>query len=523
MSRIAIWVNDNAQDSLVRYAITGTNGKTTIVYVIESILNLMQRKAGIMGTAQNRAGDLNLTSWLTTPESPDIQAIIAKMKNAKITDLAMEVSSHALEDNRVYGMHYDVAGFTNLSHDHLDYHKNIDAYFNSKAKLFTPEHAKCGVVNIDDEFGQRIADSSEIECVTLGEDADKDPDYLIENIVYSSESRGFLDESESSYSNTFKSSFYLTQKEGKRLFVATNLLGDFNKFNVSMAIVMVSQVLGFENVASVLSEEIGSKGVFSVEVPGRMQIVAPKAGQVVVQGEQGVEGVPTPTAQGATQVSTKGKNNKRNQKFPTVIVDYAHNPSALRNLLEAAENLLETAGAPSKGQDATPSRVILVFGAPGKRDVEKRPIMGEIAVELADVVFVTDDEPHNDDPSEIRADIIKGMPTNIISQLGDTCDDDIVTVNATFDSATPDFESEDFEGDDFEDDSADVLASAVYEVSPRKTAIEEAILMSSASDVVLLAGRGHETTQEIDGKIIELDDRKVALSALEEWIDKHND
>jgi UDP-N-acetylmuramoyl-L-alanyl-D-glutamate--2,6-diaminopimelate ligase len=414
MANVSAFFYDYPTDKLVKFGVTGTNGKTTVVYAIEHILKLLGRNPLLMGTIANSIGVFSIDSWLTTPESFDVQKIIKTAVDLGATDLAMEVSSHSIDMNRIDGVLYDVACYTNLSHDHLDYHKTIEQYFETKAKLFTKKHAKMAVINIDDEHGKMLYDTVQIPRVSIGYSS---ADFVISDVLIADNSMSFTiiktakktTHDEFTQSTSHKISGATIQKssiEQEKITVNTNMIGKYNAMNIATAIVAISQKYGFDMLKNILDNTY-----LNLKIPGRLEFL---------------DDVP--------------KNS------PKIIVDYAHNPVALQNLLETVQKL-------------SPKKLFLVFGAPGKRDVGKRSIMGKIASENADEVIVTDDEPHFESAKKIRSDIIKGIE------------------NRNF-----------------------------TEIAPRKKAIEYAVKNAKDGDIVILAGRGHENTQEINGEIVTLND-----------------
>lgn len=410
---VAAFIYGNPADPLTTFAVTGTNGKTTTTYFLDHALRALGRRTGLIGTVEMRSGDRVLPSRLTTPESVDLQALLAAMREDGVQTLAMEVSSHALALHRVDGIVFDVVGFTNLSQDHLDFHADLESYFAAKAALFTPARARRGVVLVDDLWGRKMAAEAAIPVATLATRADAGPaDWTVTNTHASSDGIWLT----------------LTHTDGRELTTAIEMPGAFNIANAALALAMV-----LEAGADVrdLAEALAS-GLRPV-VPGRME-----------------------------DVSAGGRG-------PAVLVDFAHNPDALTLALDAVR--------PSTG-----GSVVVVFGATGQRDTRKRPIMGQIAAERADVVIVTDDDPHDEDPAQIRADVLAGALAARDAQ------------------------------------AAHGRSVQVREVTPRARAIREAVLAAGGRDTVLVAGRGHETIQEIAGVDHLLDDRVEARAALAAWI-----
>ncbi|MGA9078450.1 MAG: UDP-N-acetylmuramoyl-L-alanyl-D-glutamate--2,6-diaminopimelate ligase [Acidimicrobiales bacterium] len=368
--------------------ITGTNGKTTTTYLLRSILERAGWPSGVIGTLEGAR---------TTPESPHLQRALAEMRDAGIVATAVEVTSHALVQHRVDGIRFDVAVFTNLSRDHLDYHETIEAYFAAKARLFTPDRARFAVVNRDDEFGRRLLDRAEIPTVSYS-----------------------LDDVRELSLGLTETSFRL----GKRS-VHLRLGGAFNVAN-ALAAASAARALGVEPDAIV--EGLGQ----AAGVPGRFE---------ALEGAGGV----------------------------IAIVDYAHTPAGLEQMLAAVRADRAAADVPGK------PGVIVVFGCGGDRDRGKRPVMGAIASRLADVVVLTTDNPRSEDPESIIEEIRAGM-------------------------AGP--------------------AKIVVEPN-RRTAIAGALRAARPGDVVVVAGKGHETTQQFADVTLRFDDREVVRAELD-WIDRAN-
>ncbi|WP_346959069.1 UDP-N-acetylmuramoyl-L-alanyl-D-glutamate--2,6-diaminopimelate ligase [uncultured Arthrobacter sp.] len=399
------------------YGVTGTNGKTTTTYFINSLLQALGQKTGLIGTIEILAGGEAIPSLLTTPESTDVHALLALMRERGLDAASMEVSSHAISFHRVDGVVFDVAGFTNLTQDHLDLHGTMDEYFETKARLFTAERARAAVVTVDDEWGRKLADGAGIPVTTLSTNPDANTGAGDRDAggpaadwrVVDPQPRGLGTE------------FGLRHRDGTEIRVHTGLPGSFNVANAALATAMV--LSGGASPAQVQAA-LDSADPFTVAVPGRMQLVA--------------------TA-------------------PAAVVDFAHNPDALARALEAVRS-------PQPG-----SRVIIVFGATGQRDQGKRPAMGAIAARLADIVIVSDDDPHDEDAAAIRADVLAGALDAKAREHGDC---------------------------------------TVLEVFPRDAAIRKAVELATPEDTILVAGRGHEVWQEVKGVNLALDDRVELRSSL---------
>ncbi|WP_402375230.1 UDP-N-acetylmuramoyl-L-alanyl-D-glutamate--2,6-diaminopimelate ligase [Isoptericola rhizosphaerae] len=412
---VAAWVHGAPAQDLTTFAVTGTNGKTTTTYQVDHLLRALGHRGGLVGTVETRAGDQVLPSRLTTPEAADLQALLARMREIGVDALTMEVSSHAVTMRRVDGIVYDVAGFTNLSQDHLDFHGDLPTYFAAKAELFTPARSRRGVVVVDDAWGERMAASAGVPVETVrtlpAEGGAPAADWTVCDVA----------------PHGTGSAFTLTHTDGRSLRTSTSLPGGFNVANAALAVVMVlASGAALEDVATALDTAQG----LSARVPGRMEVVG---------------------AGGAGH--------------PRVVVDFAHNTDALELALAAL-------------RPTTAGRLVVVFGATGDRDPGKRPAMGAAAVAGADVVVLTDDDPHDEDAAKIRSEVLPGAEAARAS------------ARAT---------------------GRDVV---VQEVAPRDEAIRRAVLEAGPDDTVLVAGRGHETIQEVRGVDVALDDRVEARSAL---------
>ncbi len=362
--------------------VTGTNGKTTVVHLLRSILQHAGRPAGTIGT---------LTGARTTPEAPELYARLAGFVDDGFAAVAMEVSSHALSQHRVDGMAFDVAVFTNLSHDHLDHHRTMEEYFGAKARLFEPGRAAVSVLCADDPWGVRLAAGLAGRPVVEVRRSDAtDVELEVGRTAFT--------------------------WEGRR--VTTALTGEVNVTN-SLLAAAAARVLEVDDDAVVAG--LADAG----PVPGRMEVVA--------------------------------------RRPVTVLVDYAHTPDGLAAALGSARQL------------ARGHKVVCVFGCGGDRDAAKRPLMGKVAAELADVVVVTSDNPRSEDPAAIIEAVLSG--TRQASR-----------------AAGP--------------------ARVVLEPD-RARAVDVAVGSGRPGDVVLVAGKGHETVQVIGDAVLPFDDRVEARRAAE--------
>ncbi|HYM55816.1 MAG TPA: UDP-N-acetylmuramoyl-L-alanyl-D-glutamate--2,6-diaminopimelate ligase, partial [Solirubrobacteraceae bacterium] len=401
--------------------VTGTNGKTTTAYLVRALLEAAGEPCGLLGTVTSVIGGHERPVQRTTPEAIDLQADLRAMLDGGDRACAIEVSSHALDLGRVEAIPFAAAVFTNLSRDHLDFHPTMEDYFQAKRRLFIPgadaEPPGVSVVNVGDPYGRRL--EAEIEgALTFAVDGPAD--------YGASEVRCGFDGCR----------FTLHTPAGDRE-VALPMPGRFNVAN-ALGALAVAHALGGPLDVLVAALERG------VRVPGRFE----------------------PVDEG--------------QDF-AVLVDYAHTPDSLENVLRAARELAGL-GEPRQG------RVVCVFGAGGDRDRGKRPLMGEVAARLADVVLVTSDNPRSEDPERIIAEIMAGVAS--VEQGPRAAADADAGGRA---SAQP----------------------QVRSLADRREAIAEAIASGRPGDVLVIAGKGHEQGQELaDGRKVPFDDVAVAREAL---------
>jgi UDP-N-acetylmuramoyl-L-alanyl-D-glutamate--2,6-diaminopimelate ligase len=284
LGRLAAWVYGEPSTALTTIGVTGTNGKTTTAYLLEAALRAAGHGTGLVGTIETRIGDETLASVRTTPEAPDLQALLAVMRERGVTAVAMEVSSHALALGRVDGTTYDVAVFTNLSEDHLDFHADLDDYFAAKASLFTPERTRVGVVDVDDAFGARLARQATVPVVTVSPSGGP-ADWRVVDVAL----------------GPTGSTFTLAGPHKLLLRGGTALVGDFNVANAALAVVALVQ--------AGVDPQTAAAGVAACPgVPGRMERVG--------DGHDG----------------------------PLALVDYAHSPDALERLLATCRTLTGPSG-----------------------------------------------------------------------------------------------------------------------------------------------------------------------------------
>lgn len=395
MGHIAANLEGNPSYEFPVVGITGTNGKTTTAFLVHYLLQTILHRAGMIGTVHYATGEEFYDAPHTTPEAPDLHSLLREMRNADCRGVAMEVSSHGLAQKRVEGVAFNVGVFTNLSQDHLDYHSDMDGYFEAKKLLFSQmehEPAKEGValINVDDTYGDRLMKESfeRVKKVSFGRSALSD--FLIGDI-------------RSDFNGT---QFSLKYKE-RSFLVRTPLIGDFNVYNTVAAIASAHAV-------GLNLREVISKMAAAPQVPGRLEAVSGR------------------------QINYR------------VFVDYAHTPDALVNVLRTLRGLV-------------PNRIITVFGCGGDRDVLKRPLMALAAEEGSDYCVLTSDNPRTEDPQNILDDAEKGF-----------------------------------------------LTSEHEVIENRRKAIKHAINIAGERDIVLIAGKGHEAYQEINGIRHDFDDRKEA-------------
>ncbi|MCL1588795.1 MAG: UDP-N-acetylmuramoyl-L-alanyl-D-glutamate--2,6-diaminopimelate ligase [Actinomycetia bacterium] len=382
--------------SLSIVGITGTNGKTTVAHLCESIWRANGWKPGLIGTLGARIDGNPVPLDRTTPEATDLQALLGSMRDAGVDAVAMEVSSHAMDLHRADAIMFSIAAFTNLSQDHLDFHGDMESYYAAKASLFEPERVRQAVINIDDTAGVRLASSVTIPVLSVG--GSPDADVRVHGIV--STPRGTV--------------FSLTHSAGD-LDVEIPLIGSFNVSNAAVA--------GAIAIAEGIPDESIIAGLATVStIHGRMELV------------------------------------EHTGEF-TVVVDYAHTPDAISEVLQAAKV-------------AANGRVIAVIGAAGDRDRDKRSLMGAAAVRFADLTVITSDNPRSEDPAQIAAEVRRGADA--------------------------------------------VPGSRSWVVLDRADAIRSAIGEAEAGDIVLILGKGHEKGIEANGTITPFDDRSEAVSALSE-------
>ncbi|WP_375485190.1 UDP-N-acetylmuramoyl-L-alanyl-D-glutamate--2,6-diaminopimelate ligase [uncultured Jatrophihabitans sp.] len=375
--------------------VTGTSGKTTTTFLMRAGLQAAGRTSGLIGTVATLIDETEVKARFTTPEAPEFQSLLAVMRERGVTDVAMEVSSHALRMGRVDGIGFDVAAFTNLSEDHLDFHDDMEDYFAAKASLF--ERTERPVVVVDDEWGVRLAGTmtDPVTVCTNGGTATWWADDVVEQ--------------------PDGSTSFLVHGPGVELRSGCAIPGRYNVANALLALAVLH--------ATGIPVDVAAPAVAAASVPGRMERVD--------------EGQPF-----------------------LAVVDYSHKPAAVDGALRALRPLTE-------------NKLIVVLGCGGDRDRGKRPHMGEIAARDADLLVVTDDNPRSEDPAAIRRAMLDGA------------------------LAVPSAER-----------------AEVVEVGDRAAAIAAGVAAAGPGDTLLVAGKGHETGQEIHGVIHPFDDRVVLRAEL---------
>ncbi len=386
----AAWFGHPA-DSLKLIGVTGTNGKTSVTYMLKSILEAAGHKVGLIGTIHNMIGQEIVETKNTTPGVYELNRLFADMKINGCDYVVMEVSSHALHQKRVCNLCFEAAVFTNLTQDHLDYHQTMENYFEAKKILFSM--CKTAIINADDQYGIRLCD--ELDCRVVSYSLSDQSTYSAKAIKYYPSSVEYELVSDSILNH-----------------IEFHTGGAFSVYNSMCAAVCALEIgVPIESVSRAISLISGIKGR--------------------------AESVPT------------GKDF-------TVIIDYAHTPDGLKNILKTF-------------RECEKNRVIALFGCGGDRDKTKRPIMGKIAVRYADYVIITSDNPRSENPLEIIKDILVG----------------------TEGSTTP-----------------------ITVIENRIEAIKYAVSIAQKDDIIVLAGKGHETYQILNDGTIHLDEREIVRDAL---------
>ena len=389
----ALFYNEPMRD-LSSIGITGTNGKTTVSTLIYQIFEAAGRDSGLIGTIETRIGKDAIDSSRTTPEATDLQALSAVMRERHMRHLVMEVSSHAMVLHRMQGAHFAFVGFTNLTQDHLDFHGDIESYFAAKAKLFTYEFADQAVINIDTEYGARLADKTELPVISLSR--------------LNPQATWHFAEIDTSGKQVH---FKIRGSGGMLIESSTKLRGGYNLDNLLMAIAIAVE-----------------SGVDPVDIAAAVPALSGAAGRL-------------------EEVSV-------GQSY-SAFVDYAHTPDAVSNVLESI-------------REFTSGKVIAVLGCGGDRDSSKRPLMGQALLKGCDIAVFTSDNPRSEDPSQILKEMVGNLKVSEPARV----------------------------------------------IEDRKSAIEYAVSLASQGDTIAILGKGHELGQEIAGKKLDFDDRKVLAQAI---------
>jgi len=422
-------------DQLILIGVTGTNGKTTVTYLLEKVLLHAGKKAGVIGTVNNRyVGDSGeqvvLPTRLTTPEAMALQQILRQMADDGVEYVILEVSSHALAQNRISNIRFTAAAFTNLTRDHLDYHGSMEEYFSSKAMLFTEHMAEDGSVVLP-------AVSSAKEKPFWYEDLiRKCSTHCAKQVYWGDEENA--DIRLLAYDLGLNKTLVEVESEGRKINLSSRIIGRFNIDNMLTVLGLCSVLkIDFDGAVECLSAASGA--------PGRLE-------RVVDLTDEPLAG-------------------------PVVLVDYAHTPDALEQVLSAVSSLPH-------------GELFCVFGCGGGRDRGKRPLMGEIGARFSDVAIVTDDNPRDEDPDEIVNQILSGM-----------------------------------ESSDLEVQSAEWLAGrrrgerGIFVERDRRTAIRAAVIAAGPEDIVIIAGKGHETYQLSSRGRLYFDDRLEVQNLFCSWTD----
>ena len=393
--RIAALFYGEPMRDLSGVAITGTNGKTTVSTLLYQIFEAANRDCGLIGTVETRIGSEVIASKRTTPEATDLQALAAVMKERHMRHLVIEASSHAMTMHRLEGAHFAIAAFTNLTQDHLDFHGDMESYFLAKASLFSFSFADLACINIDDSYGARLATATELPVITISR---FNPQAVWHFIEIDSQSK--------------RVQLKIRGSAGILIETSTSLRGGYNFDNLLMAIAIAVE-LGVDpiDIAAIVPKIIGAAG--------RLEEIA------------------------------------IGQDF-TALVDYAHTPDAVSNVLASI-------------REFTTGKVIAVLGCGGDRDPMKRPLMGQALSANADVAIFTSDNPRSENPDAILQAMTAGID----------------------------------------------IAQPSQRISDRAEAIAYAVSLASAGDTVAVLGKGHELGQEIMGKTLDFDDRVVLAKAIE--------
>ncbi len=382
MSYISSVFYETYKSKMKFVGITGTNGKTTTTFILREILTKMNKKVGLIGTEGIYINSLMLPNNLTTPDPINLHKTIKDMENNGCEYCIMEVSAHSIALNKIDDIHYDVVGISNITKDHLDFFLNMENYIKCKASLFDVRHAKSGVINIDAKYNKEIAKKANIDITKVGKDADLS---LI------------------SVNQQIKGTNFKVEYKNKQQLCSTNLIGEYNISNLMMAMaVLVNLGFSIKDISTIIKET-------EFVVPGRFNVL----------------------------------NTNTDYK---VIIDYAHTPDGIKNILTAIKKLPH-------------NKIITVFGCGGNRDKTKRSEMGDVAVSLSDYVIVTTDNPRDENPEMIIDEVVQN-----------------------------------------------ITSKNVVRISDRKSAIEYALTIAKENDIVAILGKGAESYQEIKGVKIHFSD-----------------
>ena len=379
---------ENPKDKLKIIGVTGTNGKTTTAFMIKSILENAGKKVGLIGTIANYIGDEKLDTERTTPESLELHELFSKMVKENVEFCVMEISSHSLELDRVYGIRFQSGLFTNLTRDHLDFHKTFENYYKAKFKLFP--RSEQSIINIDTDWGKRVVEDLEaLDIKNYKTYSLKEGNIIAKDIVEHGMDTKFT-----------------VDLDGEKEEMLLPIPGNYNIYNA------LGAILACKNAGLKLRDI--KEGLKDVSVPGRCERVM------------------------------------KNMNLPyEILIDYAHTPDGLLNVLETC-------------REFTKGRLISVFGCGGDRDKLKRPEMGDIGTRLSDIAIITSDNPRTEDEESIIEDIIKGVK----------------------------------EGE-------------YIKITNRREAIKKALEIAKKDDVILIAGKGHETYQILKTGNIHFDEREI--------------
>ncbi|WP_412163484.1 Mur ligase family protein [Curtobacterium flaccumfaciens] len=358
---VAAWVYrthpDEATDLPQLFAVTGTNGKTSTSYILEGILKQLGLVTGLSSTAERHIGSLSVTSRLTTPEASEMHALLARMRESEVRAVAVEVSAQALSRHRVDGIVFDVAAFTNLSHDHLDDYADMEEYYQAKLPLFQPEHARRGVVSLDTDWGHRVVQDSRIPVTTITVHPDVEAEWHVDIV-----------EAHAAYTE-----FRLTGPEGRELTTRVPLIGWHMAANAALAIVMLVEG-GFELGAIAHALESGHRRYPDEDDASERD------------GE--------PHRVSAIECYLPGRTERvSGEHGPSVYVDFGHSADAFENTLAAVRQF-------------TSGNVLMLFGADGDRDTTKRGDMARVAAAGSDILVVTDHHPRFEDAASIRKTLV---------------------------------------------------------------------------------------------------------------------